>query len=155
MGFAALDAGCGSGFLARRLATRGATVTGIDLSPRLVAKARARDPGGAVAYRVADLSQPVPDLAGRFDCIGSYLGLNDVADHVGFAATLAALAKPGARLAVVLNNPYSLPVREHLTDYFTSGSRGVYAGMLAALGGEVGYYHRTLEEYLDAFLAAG
>ena len=46
-------------------------------------------------------------------------------------------------------------VRGHLTDYFASGARAVYGGMTAQLGGEVGYYHRTLADYLDAFLAAG
>ncbi len=35
-----LDAGCGEGYLARILAARGARVTGIDLSPRLIALAR-------------------------------------------------------------------------------------------------------------------
>jgi SAM-dependent methyltransferase len=154
-GLAALDAGCGSGFLARILVARGATVAGIDLSPRLIAKARERDPGGVIAYRVGDLSRPLPDLEGRFDRIGSYLALNDVADYVGFAATLAALAKPGGRAVLAFNNPYSLPLRGHLTDYFASGSRGVYGGMSAALGGEVRYYHRTMGEYLDGFLGAG
>ena len=154
-GLAALDAGCGSGFLARILAARGASVTGIDLSPRLIAKARERDSDGAIDFRVADLSQPLPDLAGRFDCIGSYLALNDVADYVGFAESLAALARPGGRLAVALNNHYSLPVRGHLTDYFASGSRGVYGGMSAALGGELRYYQRTMGDYMDAFLGVG
>jgi len=154
-GKAVLDAGCGEGYLARILAARGARVTGIDLSPRLVALARERDTAGGIDYRVADLARPLPDLAGRFDRIGSYLALNDVADHRGFAATLAALARPGGRAGLALNNPYSLVVRGHITDYFASGSRGVYGGMTAALGGEIGYYHRTLEDYLDAFLAAG
>jgi 2-polyprenyl-3-methyl-5-hydroxy-6-metoxy-1,4-benzoquinol methylase len=35
-----LDAGCGEGFLARVLAGRGARVTGVDLSPRLIGAAR-------------------------------------------------------------------------------------------------------------------
>jgi SAM-dependent methyltransferase len=154
-GRAVLDAGCGEGFLARILAVRGARVTGVDLSPRLIALARERDPQGAITYRVADLSQPVPDLAGHFDAIGSYLALNDVADHRGFAATLAALVKPDGRAVIALNNPYSAVVRGHIADYFNSDTRGVYGGMTAALGGEVGYYHRTLGDYLDAFLAAG
>jgi len=154
-GRAALDAGCGSGFLARILAARGATVTGIDLSPRLIANARERDPDGGIAYRVGDLARALPDLAGCFDRIGSYLALNDVAEYVGFAQTLAALATPGGRLVVALNNPYSMPVRGHLLDYFASGSRGVYGGMSAALGSELRYYHRTMGEYVDAFLGAG
>jgi SAM-dependent methyltransferase len=150
-----LDAGCGQGFLARILAARGARVVGIDLSPRLIALAREQDPAGTITYRVADLSRPLPDLAGQFDRIGSYLALNDVADHRGFATTLAALTGPGGRSVIALNNPYSAPVRGHLTDYFADGTRATYGGMSAALGGEIGYYHRTLGEHLDAFLVAG
>ena len=48
-GRTALDAGCGEGYLARALAARGATVTGIDLSPRLIERARAQDPHGTIA----------------------------------------------------------------------------------------------------------
>ncbi len=150
-----LDAGCGEGFLARILAARGALVTGIDLAPRLIAIARQHDQAAAIAYRVADLSRPIPDLAGHFDASGSYLVLNDVADHRGFAASLAALTRPGGRAVLALNNPYSSVVRGHLTDYFADGARATYGGMSAALGGTVGYYHRTLAEYLAAFLAAG
>src|SRR5919197_2736029 len=152
-----LDAGCGEGFLARILAARGARVTGIDLSPRLVQMAREKDPHGTIDYRVADLSRPLPELAERFDRIGSHLALNDVADHRGFAATLAALARPGARVALAFNNPYSFLVRGegHVTDYFASGARGIYGGMSALLQGTVRYYHRTLEEYVAAFLDAG
>src|SRR4029453_2132073 len=80
-----LDAGCGEGFLARILAGRGARVTGVDLSPRLIDAARRKDPDGQIAYRVADLSRPLPELYGQFDLVGSYLALNDVADHRGFA----------------------------------------------------------------------
>jgi 2-polyprenyl-3-methyl-5-hydroxy-6-metoxy-1,4-benzoquinol methylase len=148
-----LDAGCGQGYLARVLAARGARVTGIDLSPRLVELARAKDPRGAIAYRVADLSRPVPDLAGRFARIGSYLVLNDVEDHRGFAATLAQLLAPGGRLVLALNNPYAAVVRKGLPDYFASGT--VHPSGLAGVGVPVPFYHRTLADYLDAFFDAG
>src|SRR5215469_3907169 len=88
-----LDAGCGEGYLARILAARGAHVTGIDLSPRLIEMARAKDPDGAINYRVADLSLPQVALEGHFDSIGSYMVLNDVRDHRGFASTLSSMAK--------------------------------------------------------------
>ena len=149
-----LDAACGEGFLARILATRGARVTGLDLSPRLIQLAREKDPHGAIDYRVADLSRPLPDVVERFDLIGSHLALNDIADHRGFAATLASLARRGARAALAFNNPYSSVVREHIADYFASGAIGVYGGLWEQ-GIKARYYHRTLEEYLDAFLAAG
>jgi 2-polyprenyl-3-methyl-5-hydroxy-6-metoxy-1,4-benzoquinol methylase len=149
-----LDAACGEGFLARRLAARGARVIGLDLSPRLIAMARAKGPAGAIDYRVADLSRPLPELAGRFGLIGSHLALNDVRDHRGFAATLAALARPGARVALAFNNPYSSVIRGHIADYYDNEAIGVYAG-LSARGVKAHYYHRTLAEYLDAFLGVG
>src|ERR671937_1139502 len=120
-----LDAGCGEGFLARVLAARGARVTGLDLAPRLVQMAREKDPHGAIDYRVADLSRPLPELAGRCERIGSHLMLNDVSDHRGFAATLAALARPGGRAVLAFNNPYSSVVREHIADYFANDAVGV------------------------------
>jgi 2-polyprenyl-3-methyl-5-hydroxy-6-metoxy-1,4-benzoquinol methylase len=149
-----LDAGCGEGFLARILEARGARVTGLDQSPRLIEAARRKDPDGTIDYRVADLSCPQPGLRGYFDRIGSYLVLNDVADYRGFASTLADLATSGGRVVLAFNNPYSSVVREHITDYFASGALGVYRG-LGEAGVNVHYYHRTLEEYLDAFLATG
>ncbi|HLJ81536.1 MAG TPA: class I SAM-dependent methyltransferase [Ktedonobacterales bacterium] len=149
-----LDAGCGEGFLARVLASHSARVTGIDLSARLIAMARKKDPHHAIAYYVGNLSRPLPAFARHFDRIGSHLALNDVADHRGFAATLASLARPDARVVLAFNNPYSSVVREHVTDYFANGALGMYGG-LAREGIRAHYYHRTLEEYLDAFLSVG
>ena len=52
-----LEVGCGTGLLARELAAkRGAKVTAIDLSPRMVDVARVRTPGSlGIEYRVADI----------------------------------------------------------------------------------------------------
>jgi SAM-dependent methyltransferase len=149
-----LDAGCGEGYLARALAARGARVTGIDLSSRLIALARAKDPSGEIDYQVADLSQPVPAAAGRFDAAASYLTLNDVRDYRGFAATLGASLAPGGRLVLALNNPYSAVPDRHVTDYFDSGAVSRYRG-LWEMGIRAYYHHRTLENYLDAFQAGG
>ena len=84
-GRSVLDAGCGEGYLARVLTANGARVTGIDLSPRLIAMAREKDTEGQIEYRVGDLSQPLPDHVDRFDAVASYLVLNDVEDYRGFA----------------------------------------------------------------------
>lgn len=149
-----LDAGCGEGYLARILASRGAQVTGIDISPRLVALAREEDAVGAIEYRVADLSVPQPDAAHVFDSITSYLVLNDVRDYRGFVSNLTMMLKPGGRMVHAINNPYSYIARKHVTDYFASGAAYPYRGMVAQ-GLKVHFYHRTLEEYLDAFLACG
>jgi 2-polyprenyl-3-methyl-5-hydroxy-6-metoxy-1,4-benzoquinol methylase len=151
-GRAVLDAGCGDGYLSRALARRGAHVTGIDLSPRLIANARARDPD--IDYRVADLSKPQPADAARFDAVGSYLVLNDVRDYQGFIVTLAAVLRPGGRLVLAINNPYGAVIRTHVADYFASGAKSPYRG-LWEVGIKSYHYHRTLQDYLDAFLGCG
>jgi 2-polyprenyl-3-methyl-5-hydroxy-6-metoxy-1,4-benzoquinol methylase len=153
-GLRVLDAGCGEGYLARVLAAEGALVTGVDVAPRLVALARGRDPGGAIAYEVADLCRPQPGLAGRFAAVAAYLVLNDVPDHEGFAATLAAAVAPGGRVVLALNNPYGAVVHGHVEDYFASGTVSPYRGLWAE-GVRAHHHHRTLQEYLDAFLGAG
>jgi len=153
-GLRVLDAGCGEGYLARVLAAGGAQVTGIDISPRLIRLAREQDSGGASDYRAADLCAPLPEYERYFDAVASYLALNDVHDHRGFAGTLGAVLKPGGRLVLALNNPYSYVVRRHVADYFASGVPYPYRGM-AAQGLKVHFYHRTLEEYLDAFFGGG
>lgn len=45
-GLKVLDAGCGTGYLSRKLMERGARVTGIDVAERMIAIARAAEPAG-------------------------------------------------------------------------------------------------------------
>jgi 2-polyprenyl-3-methyl-5-hydroxy-6-metoxy-1,4-benzoquinol methylase len=149
-----LDAACGDGYLARVLAARGARVTGIDVGPRLIEAAKQRDPHGEIDYRVADLSQPLPAESGTFDAVASLLALNDVDDYRGFIATLADLLKPGGRLVVAFNNPYGAVIRRNVADYFDSGAMAPYRH-LWDLGIKTYMRHRTLEEYVDAFIGSG
>jgi len=148
-----LDAACGDGYLARALAARGARVTGIDLGPRLIERARRRDPRGEIDYRVADLSAPLPGESGSFDAVATFLALNDVDDYRGFIATLADLLKPGGRLLAAFNSPYGAVIRRNITDYFDSGATAPYQG-LWGMGIKTYLRHRTLEEYVDAFTGA-
>jgi len=146
----ALDAGCGEGHLTRILANRGAKVTAIDISPRLIEIARSKDPDGSIDYRVGDLSEPHPEYEDTFDVVGSDLVLNDVPDYRGFAATLGSATKTEGRLVLSLNNPYSYVIRKQVEDYFNSGYAAQYRGMSAA-GLKVYFFHRTLEDYITAF----
>jgi len=150
-----IDAGCGEGYLSRILLHRGAQVTGIDISPRLVEMARAKDPTDTITYQVADLSQPLPACQDHFDLIASFFVLNDVSDYRGFLTTLASVLKRAGRLVLFLNNPYSLVLRGHITDYFAASGQAVPYRGLAEAGMPVYLYHRTLEDYLTASISAG
>jgi SAM-dependent methyltransferase len=153
-GLRVLDAGCGDGYLARVLAARGALVTGIDVGSRLIERARQRDRLGAIDYGVANLSKEMPGEAASFDVVASFLALNDVVVYRGFITTIAALLRPGGRLVIAFNSPYGTVIRGNVHDYFDTGATSPYQG-LWAMGIKTYLHHRTLEEYLDAFTAAG
>ncbi|MGN6793959.1 MAG: class I SAM-dependent methyltransferase [Streptosporangiaceae bacterium] len=152
-GLRVLDAACGDGYLTRVLADRGARVTGIDIGPRLIERARRRDPDGSIDYRVADLSKAMRGEAGAYDVVASFLALNDVIEYRGFIATIADLLRPGGRLVIAFNSPYGAVIRGNVPDYFDSGATSPYRN-LWAVGIKTYLQHRTLEEYLDAFIAA-
>ncbi len=148
-GLTVLDAGCGEGIVARLLAERGAQVTGIDISPRLIELAQAQDTAHTIPYLVHDLSHPLPAYEDHFDLVVSNLVLNDVPDYRGFINTLGSVTKPRGRAVVSINNPYSALIREKVESYFDSGQATMYN--MAKEGVAVYYFHRTLEEYITAF----
>ncbi|MEZ4680640.1 MAG: methyltransferase domain-containing protein [Caldilineaceae bacterium] len=150
-GLTVLDAGCGEGVVSRLLAERGATVTGIDVAPRFIELAQERDTSGTITYLCRNLSQPLPAYQGQFDRIVSNLVLNDVPDYQGFIGTLATLLKPGGRIVLSMNNPYSAVFRQKVDNYFDSTKATLYG--MARQGIAVYYYHRTMEEYMTAFHA--
>lgn len=94
-----LDVGCGAGHVAELAAGAGATVTGIDLSPRLVgvAKERAAAGGFDIDYRVGDAEHlDVEDAS--FDRVTSSFGMIFAPDHAAAANELARVTAPGGRL---------------------------------------------------------
>lgn len=98
-----LELGCGDGDLAFDLAPLGSHVTGVDLSPERVARARAeaarRGLGDRTAFEVADLNTAEFAPAG-FDCVVAHDALHHVLDldHALSAAKRALV--PGGTLIV-------------------------------------------------------
>ena len=132
-------------------------MTGIDLSPRLIAMARAPDPPEElIDYRVADLSGPESRSRRTVRCDRQLPGAQrcPALPRVRLVAGVDAGAQ-GGRVVLAFNNPYSSVVREHIAASFAeTDAMGTYLGMWKQ-GIKARYYHRTLEEYLDAFLDTG
>jgi 2-polyprenyl-3-methyl-5-hydroxy-6-metoxy-1,4-benzoquinol methylase len=94
-----LDAGCGSGQWAMAFAERGARVTGIDLSPKMIHLAR--DQAGArgldIEWRTGDVTWLADPLA-VFDAIHARVLLQFVPDVPGALRELRRVLRPGGRL---------------------------------------------------------
>ncbi|MEU6917797.1 class I SAM-dependent methyltransferase [Streptomyces olindensis] len=97
----ALDAGCGDGLLARKLAARAASVTGVDRSPEMIGLARAHAPvPGNVSYLEADYLAGGTLPEGAYDFVSAVA----VVHHAPFeeaVTRLARLTAPGGRLVIV------------------------------------------------------
>lgn len=138
----ALDVGCGRGAVLLRLAeavTERGSVTGIDVSPRMV-EATAADVARAglswVDVVVGDAMAPA--VAPPFDVVASSLVLFFLPDPLEALRSWRALLAEGGRIAVSTFGPYDHAWREHVdatlasfrpteTDARTTGAQGPFA----------------------------
>ena len=102
-----LDLGCGSGRVARSLARDGLSLTGADISSRML-DAAAREPGGdQVTWVLQDADRPFPlPLDGaQFDAVISSSVLEYLTDPKSALAEMARLLKPGGWTLFTVPDP--------------------------------------------------
>lgn len=172
-----LDAGCGNGVLARRLARAGAVVTAIDFSAAMLefARERGRASRESVDYRVIDATDETALMqlgARRFDAITCTMTLMDMPTIDPLFAAASQLLKPAGRFVFATmhpafnsNNPIFLHEKEDrdgvVSEHYSIKLRH-YLDMPPVKGsGAPGeptphyYFHRPLSELLKAAFAAG
>lgn len=160
----ALDLGCGFGWHCRYAAEQGASeVLGIDLSERMLDRARALTDDPRITYRrvaIEDLDCP----AGAFDVVLSSLAFHYVASFDAVCATVSRCLAPGGAFVFSVEHPvftaagtqawHTGPEGElqhwPVDRYFSEGERSA-----VFLGEAVTKYHRTLTGYFRALKDAG
>src|SRR5215207_715035 len=135
-GIEALDLACGTGDIAFELARRGARVTGLDLTHRMLQLARGRaDPGG-VRFVTGDMmALPFPDAC--FDLVTTGYGIRNVPRIQPALAEIRRVLRPGGLL---LSLDFDKPSNPFV--------RGVYLGYLTVVGSALGWMlHRDPDTY--------
>jgi len=108
-----LELNCGTGEDAVHLARRGVRVLATDVSPAMLAMARAKVDRAGLA-RIVDIDRlAIEDLAhyraGPFDgVLSNFGGLNCVDDLPGVARGLAAMLRPGAKALLCVMGPVAV-----------------------------------------------
>jgi SAM-dependent methyltransferase len=162
-----LDAGCGTGYLSRRLAREGASVTGVDLSAAMVALAerKAHERNLSIDHRVASTSSLHGLEDASFDAVVSNYVLMDAPDLPGAAQAIARVLKPGGVAVSIFSHPcfpqahFSRSSNERFNrydwpfDYFEPQRRVDPAWR--HFSGSFTWFHRPLSHYTRVFRAAG
>ncbi len=106
-GSSILDAGCGGGYLCRRLAKRGAKVVGVDISKKFIEIARQKEKENPLGIRY--YSESLHDMQmfkdKTFDIIVSNLVLMDVADLNKAIIELHRVLKKNGKLILSIMHP--------------------------------------------------
>jgi 2-polyprenyl-6-hydroxyphenyl methylase / 3-demethylubiquinone-9 3-methyltransferase len=104
-----LDVGCGGGLLTEAMASRGATVSGIDLSDKALGVARLHllESGRQVDYRLTSAEELAEKEAGTYDVVTCMEMLEHVPNPASTIASCAALVKPGGHVffSTINRNP--------------------------------------------------
>jgi SAM-dependent methyltransferase len=147
-----LDAGCGDGWYAEQIIARGARVTAVDASARMVEHARRRL-GDGVDVRVTDLARPLGFADASFDGIVSALALEHVRDWDATFAELRRILVPGGWLLFSAQHPAftgpRLPSGGYLEVQRVEERWGWVGGAVPA------FYHRPLSAMVNALADAG
>ena len=163
-GMRVLDLGCGYGWHCKYAAERGAaSVLGIDLSEKMIARAREINGDERITYRICGLEEyEYPEE--EYDCVVSNLALHYIEDLDTVYQKICRTLKPGGIFLLNIEHPvFTAGVNEDwiydkdgnpeywpVDDYYYPGERSTLF-----LGERVRKYHHTLTQILMGLLNAG
>jgi SAM-dependent methyltransferase len=164
-----LDAGCGDGYLSRKLARLGAVVTGVELSQQMLSFAleeQTREPLD-ITYHRADIAS-LPFLPDRsFDVVVANNVIQDVEDYKGAFREFSRLLHQGGTYLHIINHPcFATPVWGWVRDtngnrlyrkvdyYFKRGPFPVEWRPQTDMEPTI-HWHRTLGDLVNALISSG
>lgn len=163
-GMSVLDLGCGYGWHCKYAAERGAaSVLGIDLSEKMIDRAREINGDERITYRICGLEEyEYPEE--EYDCVVSNLALHYIEDLDTVYQKICRTLKPGGIFLLNIEHPaFTAGVNEDwiydkdgnpeywpVDNYYYPGERSTLF-----LGKRVRKYHHTLTQILMGMLNAG
>jgi len=161
-GLRVLDAGCGTGYLANQLESRGAGVTGVDFSERMIAIAREQYPH--IDFRVDSCSELASLQDAEIDLVIANYVLMDTPDLEGTMRAFSRVLKDRGAAILVFSHPCfpaggaTMPNSDETMyrwDFSYFERRKRVDPPWAHFKSDFIWFHRPLSDYWKAFKHAG
>jgi ubiquinone/menaquinone biosynthesis C-methylase UbiE len=167
---AVLDLACGPGFYARRLARRGARVTGTDISEEMLRRARdhARGDTNPPSFYHLSAAELAPSWSESFDVVLCNMALVDIPEIDDVLREVERVLRRDGRFIFSIIHPcFVMPAAEWVLDeegnpdhkrvdrYFAEGYFGKEWYGQGGLRSRLGGHHRTLTAYVAALRRTG
>lgn len=160
-----LDIGCGDGGYSRALAHRGASVTSIDCVIDAInfAMKKANEEGLKIEHFVRN-SNDLYDIGdSTFDIVLCSMMLMDIEDFEGTLKEIYRVLKPKGKVFISMLHPCFKPkeskwtledetIKVIVSDYFNPTE---WVGEIKGINTPILYRHRTLSDYIKAFIKIG
>lgn len=169
-GLSVLDLGCGEGRNTRSIARRGAHITGVDISSRMIEFARqeeSRQPLG-IRYEVESSAQLQSFADGSFYAAVSTMALMDTPDFPAVAREIFRVLRPGGGFYFSVLHPCFMGrdstwakddagrvIGRMVPDYWSEEPYTERWGFDAAPSFTILYFPYRLEDYVNGLCAAG
>lgn len=163
-----LDAGCGQGYLAHAMHTKGASVIGIDAAENLIKIAKEHyTESDSLAFSVHDLKKPLTFFNGSFDGVIANMVLMDFDPIEGTMNELGRITKAGGFFIFSILHPIFIcgAVRKNFSELLRRESPHYelkrYASPFAkkwrvhTTSHDTDIYHRPIEYYVHTLREAG
>jgi 2-polyprenyl-3-methyl-5-hydroxy-6-metoxy-1,4-benzoquinol methylase len=147
-----LDIGCGEGWLAKELSGRGIAVTGVDIIPDLVEKAKEKVKGNFFVASYEDIAERKTGLLGPFDVIVINFALIGKESTENLLASLPHYLSAGGKLIIQTLHPHSRKAKD---DYLSGWKPGSWDGLGDQFTMPYQWYFRTLEDWLQLLNESG
>lgn len=140
-----LDIGCGEGWLSKELQQNGMKITGADVIPELIEKAKEKVTGDFFVASYEDIYSGKISFQQLFDAIVINFALIGKESTENLLSFLPGLLSPAGKLFIQTLHPNS---RRSINDYISGWKEGSWDGLGAQFSMPYQWYFRTMEDWL-------
>lgn len=140
-----LDVGCGEGWLSKELYNNGVEITGVDVIPELVEKAKEKVAGDFIVASYEDLYSGNISFSKLFDTIVINFALIGKESTEQLLSYLPKLLTPSGKLFIQTLHPNS---RKAINDYTSGWKEGSWDGLGEQFIMPYQWYFRTMEDWI-------